>query len=325
MYSKTDYWATEFLSLYTAHKLQNGGLPVITAHELTATANSLINSIYRHSPHTQQLAFDDLLWLAAAWQDRADAQHPHGELGFQLKDGNLVPTYAFRNLSDGKAKTLNAFFDRAPLLVVPSAPTPRRHVSPAVRLTAAAVGRYLTDYFAQKYITFERVNGRWPCHLTDLSNLYRDDLARRLGLAGDKKYFARFRQAASAYVAQLMAGAPDGVVQLTDQVSGTLAFNNLRRLLVDFALLDNLCTSTVDVLHPQQLQLSLHPTAISVTEKTLLNKRVITHHRALTPTQLAEYVVTNVNQPSKRRHLKLGDGLHALRNAVNLFTAERDK
>ena len=322
MTNPNDDLAADFLSHYTAHKLQNGGDPVLTARELNYAANNFINSIYRgKNTAIDHLCFDDLAAVAGAWQDHANRLDPDAKVGFRVVGDALLPTYDFHHLGGKTAKVLTAYFNHAPLLCMAPTATAHRPVSKLARLTATAAADYVTDYLAQAYIERERQVGHWPCHLTDLRNLYHDDLARTLRLAGDKKYFRNFRQTATAYLAQLATDADDGVVRLTDQVGGTLAYNNFRRLTKQFTLLDELCLANNKPQPTLRFRLLLRPDAVNVTERRLRGRNNYQAHRIdLTPAAIKP-------QPAatKLRQLTLGEKIHALRNAVALFTEQREQ
>ncbi len=320
MLRREDDLAVEFLSQYTAHKLRNGGEPAITARELQYAAESLVNSIYgrQRTVTARNLVFDDLPLLAAEWQNRADALHHDPALGFVYRGDRLLPTYAFHDWHTKPNQTLAHFFDHAPLIVMNTASTTRRPVDTTTHVLATVAANYLTNYFAQKYIDHERQLGHWPSHLTDLHYLYQENLAKTLQLPGDKKYFRNFRTAATNALTQLILASPDGEVRLTDQVSGTLAYNNLRRLTLAYPLLDELATSDLSAANRQKCQLFIQPNAINVTEQTLLGKKQLLRHQNLTPARL-------LLSRAKLRHLNLGERLHVLRQAVTLLTNTREK
>lgn len=322
MTNPNDCLAADFLSHYTAHKLQNGGEPVITARELNYAANNFINSIYcGKTAGVEHLQFDDLSAVATTWQEHANRWDSDAKAGFRVVGDALLPTYDFHHLGGKTAKVLTTYFNHAPLLCMTPTATTHRPVTNLARLNATAAADYVTDYLARAYIESERQSGHWPCHLTDLYHLYHDDLARHLHLAGDKKYFRNFRNTATDYLAQLATDAPDGVVRLTDQVGGTLAYNNFRRLTKQFTLLDNLCTANNKQQPTLQFRLLLRPDAVNVTERRLRHRNAYQAHRIdLTPACIKF-------QPSqtKLKKLTLGEKIHALRCAVELFSNQHGK
>lgn len=317
-----DCFAADFLSHYTAHKLQNGGEPVITADELNYAANDFMHSIYRgKTTAIDHFCFDDLAAIAQVWQDRATRQAPDAKAGFRVDGDRLLPTYDFHNISGNTAKVLTAHFAHAPLLVMKPTPTVRKPVTKATRVAATAAANYLTDYLAKAYIESERKVGHWPCHLTDLHHLYREDLGRHLHLRGDKKYFAKFRDAATDYLAQLITNAPDGVVRLSDQVDGTLAYNNWCHLTKGFALLDGLRPRDAQQLPVLRTRLLIRPDTVRVTEQRLRNGKDYQSHRIdLTPASIMTAQAKN-----KLRKLTLGEQIYAIRRAAELFTDQRER
>lgn len=323
MTKPNDYFAADFLSHYTAHKLQNGGEPVITARELNYAANNFIHSIYcGKTTAIDHLQFDDLSAVVATWQNYAKQLDPDAKAGFRVVGDALLPTYDFHHLGGKTAKVLTTYFNHAPLLcMAPTATTTHQPVTKLTHLAATAAADYVTDYLAKAYIESNCKTGHWPCHLTDLYNLYHEDLARHLHLPGDKKYFQNFRQTATEYLAQLVTTAPDGVVRMTDQVGGTLAYNNFRRLTKQFTLLDELSTPNPKQPVPLQFRLLMRPDAIRVTERRLRSGSSYQAHRIdLTPAK-----ITIAHYPTKLRKLTLGEKIHVLRTAIKMFTPPREK
>ena len=43
--------------------------------------------------------------------------------------------------------------------------------SEETKTAASITAKYLTKFYAQKYINHETKYGRWPCHMTDISNI----------------------------------------------------------------------------------------------------------------------------------------------------------
>lgn len=102
--------------------------------------------------------------------------------------------------------------------------------------------KYLTEYFAKKYIDSEVAEGRWPRHLTDLSFIFEKDLGKILQLKGTKEFFADFYNHLYFAIATL-TDKYHGHLKLTDQKAGDLAFNNLKRMLSGYPTFERMITS----------------------------------------------------------------------------------
>lgn len=224
-----------FLSKYTAKKLESGGNPIISVEELQSTikgfeSSYLFNDFYKD---IKNFKFDDLEKLTADFQKKASENIPWLQPCFVIKEGKLLPTYNFFDFAEsegGLAIYLNSLnFGKASFDAKDAV-----GVDEKTKKVAGAVATYLKEVYAKKYIE-QQVNFQfWPIHLQDLSNIFDKDLGKILELEGTKQFFNGFSEKAYQALAALLR-QNKGNLLMQSNVEGNLAFNNLKRVIDNYA------------------------------------------------------------------------------------------
>ena len=235
----------DFLAIYTTEKLESGGEPIVTREELLKVIEEFSKSWFYHNNFSPILnfIFEDMERLAKKFQEKADKNRRIGPC-FVANNDFLLPTYSFYNYTYENNSRLSAFLigkfqkDFKDTKILYST----EHNNETTKKMARLGAKYLTEYFAKKYIDSEVAEGRWPRHLTDLSFIFEKDLGKILQLKGTKEFFADFYNHLYFAIVTL-TDKYDGHLILTDQKAGDLAFNNLKRMLSGYPTFEHMITS----------------------------------------------------------------------------------
>lgn len=234
----------DFLGAYTAYKLKNGGEPVITKSELKSVLEKFTKSIFYMNNLSQikKFEFDNIEKLAENYFKKASINCSWQKPCFKVVDGKLYPTYDFYDISGTTYGEFLAFLSdgRYPTFTKHNIHKNNIEINKDYIHQAKLVAGFLTKHFAKKYIEKEIENGRWPNHMDNINFLLKKDLGSVLKLKGTKKYFLEFYNHVANAIAILLT-INDGKLMLSDKTQGDLKYNNLKRILNKFPMLDKLC------------------------------------------------------------------------------------
>lgn len=262
-----------FLSVYTAEKLLKGGEPVITQQELQIALKKFLKSFY-YSDNLSKIKnfkFDDLQELAKNFQKRASENRSWLKPCFVFENDKLYPTYNFFDFTNTTHGEFLGFlcderYNKFETQIIADGIV---KCDETVKKTAKLAARYITEYFAAKYIEKEEKRGRWPNHLTDISCIFKDDLGRALKLKGTKEYFTEFNGHVYLMLGSML-NANAGELMLTDKKKGTLDYNNLKRILVAYPTFDELCSPYYsEGRHPKKFDMVINKSSGKVNEREL--------------------------------------------------------
>ena len=242
-----DYSNSEagFLSVYTASKLEQGGEPEISPEELQKALRDFVSSSYYSSgiSEIKKLRFKSAEKLAADFQAQASENRSWLKECFVAENGKLFPTYNFFNIVEENNCLANFLWKYK--FEKPSCNQPEEskiHCSEETKKTATAAAKYITKFYAAEYIQYEIASGYWPRNMTDISNIFKKDLASILERKGTKKYFISFYHHLRSNLAKMIENA-NGHLILSNRKTGNLAYNNLSRLLTGYENFDNMNSS----------------------------------------------------------------------------------
>lgn len=140
--------------------------------------------------------------------------------------------------------------------------------SEETKTAATIAAKYLTKFYAQKYINHEAKYGRWPCHMTALSNIFEKDLGKILGLEGTKEYFNKFYHHLRSNLAKMIENE-NGCLVINNTRTGNLAYNNLKRLLVGYENLENMNGNIYAEVHDTNFNLEIDNGEVKCNETAL--------------------------------------------------------
>ena len=141
--------------------------------------------------------------------------------------------------------------------------------SEETKTAATIAAKYLTKYYAQKYIKQEEKSGRWPCHMTDISNIFKKDLGKTLELEGTREYFLKLYHHLRSGLAQLIE-KENGRLLLNNYRCKNTEYMNLKHLLVGFSSIENLNSSGYYCLGETKFDLKIDNGFVKATESTLV-------------------------------------------------------
>lgn len=263
-----------FLSVYSAAKLLKGGEPVITQEELQIALKKFLKSFYysNNLSKIKSFKFDDLQEMAKNFQKRASENRPWLKPCFVFENDKLYPTYNFFDFTNTTYGEFLGFLcdERYNKFVTQTISEGILKSDETVKKAAKLAARYITEYFAAKYIEKEEKRGRWPNHLTDISCIFKDDLGRALKLKGTKDYFTEFNGHVYSMLGSMLK-ANDGKLILTDKEKGALDYNNLKRILVAHPTFDELCSPYYsEERHPKKFDMVIDKSSVKVNEQELV-------------------------------------------------------
>ena len=267
-----DYSNSEagFLSTYMASKLEQGGEPEVTIKELKKALSDFISSSYYSSgiSEIKKLKFGSAEWLAKDFQEKAGENRSWLKACFEIKGDKLVPTYNFFDFV-GDHNSLASFlwgykFQKAE----PVTEVEKKGCGEATKTAATITAKYITKFYAKKYIKQEEKYGRWPSHKTDISNIFKTDLGAILGLDGTREYFLKFYHKLRSGIAKMIENE-NGNLILSNQKLGNLAYNNLKRLLAGYENFDNMNTSDYYELNDIKFKLEINNGSVKANETAL--------------------------------------------------------
>ena len=140
--------------------------------------------------------------------------------------------------------------------------------SEETKTTATIAAKYLTKFYAQKYINHESKYGRWPNHMRGLSNIFKKDLGSILGLEGTKNYFKNFYHHLRSNLAKMIE-SENGHLIISNNLSESVANNNLKHLLAGYENLENMNGNIYAEVHDTNFNLEIDNGAVKVNETTL--------------------------------------------------------
>ena len=265
--------AEDFLSVYMGYKLKEGGDPFVTSEELKFVVKELLNSSYCYESIEESIKnfdFDNLEELNAKFQSKASMNRDWLKHCFEYKDNKLIATHNFFDYTDTTYGQILSFLSK--------------YVKPSILKNdniklidkedinvknAKVVARYLTEIFAQKYINKEVKYGRWPTHLAKPYYLLEKNLSKYLELKCDKNYFSRFYKYISAQIYNMLVNN-EGKLVLSDKLSATLKYNNLKRLILPFNEMVQLCSSYYDKVGDNKFDIVIEDGVIKCNETKLV-------------------------------------------------------
>ena len=266
-----DYSNSEacFLAVYMASKLEQGAQPFVHTEELQKALNDFISSNYYSSgiSEIKKLKFEGAEKLAKNFQNMASKGRSWLKPCFNVKDGKLFPTYEFFNFNE-EHNALTSFLWGYNFPKDKSSKETTKTLSTETKNAATITAKYLTKLYAQKYINHEAKYGRWPIHMTSISNIFKKDLGSTLGLVGTKEYFLKFYHHLRSTLAQMIENE-NGHLIINNRESGNLAYNNLKRLLVGYENLQDMNGNIFAEVHDTMFNLEIDNGAVKVNETTL--------------------------------------------------------
>ena len=263
----------EFLSAYTARKLILGGRPVVCKEELEAARDEFLQSVYCSSnliEKLNKLNFNDLEKISELFQQKASINRSWLKPCFVYKDEQLYPTYNFFDFTQTTYGEFVVFLSDERYNIIPREKCSRFMIRKQYEENASKVATYLTKYFANEYIKKEIKNRRWPKHLSDVSYLLDKDLGRTLELEGTQNYFRKFRNSAFMDLGNMLTDS-NGNLRISNERSGTLAYNNLKRMLTAFPEIDTLCSAYYEK-DDSKFNITIKDNIIKCNETTLVDE-----------------------------------------------------
>ena len=228
-----------FLSVYMASKLDSGGSPEVTIEELNKAQLDFLASWPDYSFEMaygkdadeiikiKDLKFDSIEELACEFEAKAKKTKNSSSACFKIEGDKLIPTYEFYDFQN-EHNALGNFLRNYKF--PKSVNTKETKTSTENTKAATVAAKYLTKFYAQKYIEQGATYGIWPIHMANPSSIFKKDLGSILGLKGTKKYFIDFYQHLRLGIAKMLSNA-NGQLILSNHRLGNLKYNNLRRLI----------------------------------------------------------------------------------------------
>ena len=239
----------EFLSIYTAFKLINGGAPVVSNEELISVRDRFLHTFYCPSSIVEDLkllSFDNLQQINERFQQRVTSIRPKNMPCFVLKNDKLFPTYNFFDFTQTKNNPLTSFLlDERFMSFQDSVQLDSIIANKSYLISSRKVANFITDFFAKIYLDKEISNGKYPNAVKYNYNFFEEYIDNNLELKETKAFFEKFYNYVFVSVATLLSNN-NGNLILSNNRFGNLKYNNMKRILNKFPLFERMYTTYPD-------------------------------------------------------------------------------